>query len=78
MKSENQIKNLLKQKFETKRVSSVLQYFISSTQKFEQGDWEASLSKSGKFIEAVIKMLWVYAGKSLPVKQKDFKAGVFA
>ena len=78
MKTENQIENLLKQKFETKRVSSVLQHFISSTQKFEQGDWENSLSKAGKFIEAVIKMLWVYAGKSLPVKQKDFKAGIFA
>lgn len=78
MKSENQIKNLLTQKFETKRVSSVLQYFISSTQKFEQGDWESSLSKAGKFIEAVIKMLWVYAGKSLPEKEKNFKAGVFA
>ena len=78
MKPENQAKNLLKQKFETKRVSSVIQYFIFSTQKFEQGDWETSLSKAGKFIEAVIKMLWVYAGKSLPVRQKDFKAGIFA
>ncbi len=78
MKAENQAENLLKQKFEAKRVSSVIQYFISSTQKFEQGDWEVSLSKAGKFIEAVIKMLWVYAGKSLPAKQKDFKAGVYA
>jgi len=78
MKLENQVENLLKQKFETKRVLSVIRYFISSTQKFEQSDWETSLSKAGKFIEAVIKMLWIYAGKSLPVKQKDFKAGVFA
>ncbi len=78
MKSENQVENLLKQKFETKRVSSVVQYFISSTQKFEQGDWDTSLSKAGKFIEATIKMLWIYTGKSLPIKQKDFKAGVFA
>jgi len=78
MRSENQVENLLKQKFDAKRVSSVVQYFISSTQKFEQGDWETSLSKAGKFIEAVIKMLWICAGKSLPAKQKDFKAGVFA
>lgn len=78
MKSENQIENLLKQKFEAKRVSSVVRYFMSGTQKFEQGDWETSLLKAGKFIEAVIKMLWVYAGKLLPLKQKDFKAGVFA
>jgi len=78
MKSENQVKNLLEQKFEKKRVSSIVQHFISSIHKFEQGDWDGSLSKAGKFIEAVIKMLWVYAGKSLPTKQKDFKAGVFA
>jgi hypothetical protein len=78
MKLENQVESILKDKFEAKRVTSVVQYFISSTQKFEQGDWDSSLSKSGKFIEAVIKMLWVYAGKSLPTKQKDFKAGVFA
>ena len=78
MKSDDQVKNLLKQKFEEKRVSSAIQYFVSSTQKFEQGDWDTSLSKAGKFIEAVVKMLWLYAGKSLPVKQKDFKAGVFA
>lgn len=78
MKLENQVENLLKQKFEAKRVSSVVQYFISSTQKFEQGDWETSLSKAGKFIEAIIKLLWVYAGQALPAKQKDFKAGVYA
>jgi hypothetical protein len=78
MRSENQVKNLLEQEFEKKRVSSTTQYFIASIQKFEQGDWDGSLSKAGKFIEAVIKMLWVYAGKSLPTKQKDFKAGVFA
>ena len=78
MKPVNQVENLLKQKFEAKRISTVIQHFISSTQKFEQGDWEISLSKASKFIEAVIKMLWVYAGKLLPAKQKDFKAGVFA
>lgn len=78
MKLENQIKNLLRQKFEAKRALAILRYFVSSTQKFEEGDWEISLSKAGKFIEAVIKMLWVYSGKSLPPRQKDFKAGVYA
>jgi len=78
MKLENQIENLLKQKFETKRISAVLRYFISSVQKFKESDWETSLSKAGKFIEAIIKMLWVYSGKSLPARQKDFKAGVYA
>jgi len=78
MDAESQIKNILSQKFEAKRVNSVIGYFVSSIQKFEEGDWETSLTKVGKFIEAVIKLLWVYAGKFLPAKQKDFKATVFA
>lgn len=76
--TENQIENLLKQKFDAKRVSTIIRYFISCTQKFEQGDWENSLLKAGKFIEAVVKLLWVYGGKSLPDKQKNFKAGLYA
>ena len=78
MDAESQIKNILSQKFETKRVNSVINHFVSCIQKFEEGDWEISLTKAGKFIEAVIKLMWVYAGKSLPVKQKDFKATIFA
>lgn len=78
MKVEDQIKNLLGQKFEAKRVNSVVGHYISSIQKFEEGDWETSLTKAGKFIEAVIKLLWVFAGKELPAKQKEFKATVFA
>lgn len=78
MNTEYQIKNLLSQKFEAKRVNSIINHFIFCIQKFEEGDWETSLTKAGKFIEAVIKLLWVYAGKSLPIKQKDFKAKVFA
>ena len=78
MDAESQIKNILSQKFETKRVSSIISHFVSCIQKFEEGDWENSLTKAGKFIEAVIKLLWVYAGKSLPTQQKDFKATSFA
>jgi len=78
MDAESQIKNILSQKFETKRVNSAISYFVACIQKFEEGDWEISLTKAGKFIEAVIKLLWVYAGKSLPAKEKDFKATAFA
>jgi len=78
MKVEDQIKNMLGQKFEVKRVNSVIGHFISCIQKFEDGDWETSLAKAGKFIEAVIKLLWIYAGKELPTKQKEFKATIFA
>lgn len=78
MKVEDQIKNLLGQKFEAKRVNSVVGHYVSCIQKFEEGDWETSLTKAGKFVEAVIKLLWVFAGKELPEKQKEFKATIFA
>ncbi len=78
MKVEDQIKNLLGQKFEAKRVNSVVSHYISCIQKFEEGDWETSLTKAGKFIEAVIKLLWIFAEKELPEKQKEFKATIFA
>jgi hypothetical protein len=78
MSGEDQVKDLLSQKFEEKRVVSAIKYFLSSIQKFEEGDWENSLAKAGKFVEAVIKLVWLYGGKSLPTKQKDFKAGVYA
>lgn len=78
MSTQDEVKNLLSQKFEEKRVVSVIKHFLSVVQKFEETDWENSLSKAGKFVEATIKLLWVYGGKSLPAKQKDFKAGVYA
>ncbi len=78
MTKNDEVKNLLRTKFEEKRVEAAIKHFTSSIQKFEEGDWEASLGKAGKFVEAVIKLLWVYAGKSLPTKQKDFRASVFA
>jgi hypothetical protein len=78
MSAQDQVKKLLSQKFEEKRIVSALRYFLSVVQKFEEGDWENSLSNAGKFVEAIIKLLWIYGGKSLPAKQKDFKAGSYA
>jgi hypothetical protein len=78
MSSEDQIKSILKQKFDSRRVDAAIEHFVHCMQKFEEGDWEASLIKSGKFIEAIIKLLWLYAGKTLPVRSKEFKASVYA
>ena len=78
MDIQKQVRSLLNQKFESRRTNSVSNYFLSCVQKFEEGDWEASLTKAGKFVEAIIKLLWVYCGKSLPVRSKSFKAGIYA
>ncbi len=34
--------------------------------------------KAGKFVEATIKLLWVYCGKTLPARSKDLNASVYA
>ena len=78
MSVQNQVKTLLSKKFEARRVNSVLNYFVSCVQKFQEEDWEGSISKAGKFVEAVVKLLWVYSGNSLPVRQRVFKAGTYA
>lgn len=78
MNIEDEVKKILVNKFETKRVNSVINHFLSSVRKFEETDWENSLTKAGKFVEATIKLLWVYCGKTLPARSKDFKASVYA
>ena len=64
-------------KFDKRKANTLVSYFSGSIQKLEEGDWENSLVKSGKFVEATVKLLWTFAGKVLP-RAKDFKAGVYA
>ncbi|MBI2054336.1 MAG: hypothetical protein HYT36_03315 [Candidatus Staskawiczbacteria bacterium] len=71
------IKKILSRKFDKGKTDALLRYFLLSIGKFEEGDWEGSLEKAGKFIEIVVKIIWLHAGKSLP-KQKEFKAGRLA
>ena len=67
----------LKVKFDKNRCNTLVRYFSASIQKLEQGDWEDSLVKSGKFVEATVKLIWTFAGKILP-KEKKFKVGAYA
>jgi len=71
------ILNTLGTKFDKRKPGTLINYFSGAIQKLEEGDWENSLVKSGKFVEAIVKLLWVFAGKTLP-RAKDFKAGVYA
>ena len=69
--------NTLKVKFDKNRCNTLVRYFSTSIQKLEQGDWEDSLVKSGKFVEATVKLIWTFAGKTLP-REKDFKVEPYA
>ncbi len=77
MNDGTQIQRLLSQKFDERRAGSAIKHFLQAAAGFELGDWEETLEKTGKFVEAVIKVIWVYAGKTLP-NEKEFKAGHFA
>jgi len=77
MNSKKEILNLLTDGFVSSRAKTVINHFLLASKKFQDGDWESSLSKAGKFTEAVIKMLWLYAGRNLP-RSRDFKAGSYA
>jgi hypothetical protein len=74
---DQQVKNLLYNKFNHRRVDSVINHFVKCIEGFEENDWEKSLFKAGKFIEAIVKMLWIYCKNTLP-SQRQFKASLYA
>lgn len=77
MRIEEHIKGLLYKKFPAKRVRPLIKHFLECVQGFEENNWEKSLTKAGKFIEAIVKLLWLYCGETLPMPRK-FKASLYA
>ena len=72
--SANSINGLLGSKFKQSHVDAAIRHFESSVEEFGLAKWENSTAKGGKFIEAVLKALWVFVGESVP-PGKEFKAG---
>lgn len=57
----------------TKHVKAALKHFDSMVGELGRGEWEKSIAKGGKFVEAVLKAIWVLAGETVPAG-KAFKA----
>lgn len=74
MNVEEQIKLILSKKFAQRQVESSLQHFADAARRYQDADWEGSILKVGKFVEAVMKMLSLYCGQPLPPARK-FKVG---
>jgi hypothetical protein len=68
------LNDLLKTTFAAKHVNSAARHFEKMVDDFQKGDWEDSSAKGGKFIEAIVKALWVYVGEAVP-PGKGFSAG---
>jgi hypothetical protein len=63
------LEKLLQAKFAPRHVKATLKHFQAMNAEFRQGAWEETISKSGKFVEAALKALYVHAipAKPLPV-----------
>ncbi len=66
--------DLLADKFAVRHINSAVAHYDDVVEKFQNNDWEAACAKAGKFVEAVLKALWVYVGETPPAG-KLFKAG---
>ena len=77
MSTEEQVKDLLGKKFDSRRVGSVIKHFLKCVQGFEQTDWEKSITKAGKFIEATVKPPVNVLKNRIP-RPREFKASHYA
>src|SRR5712692_215748 len=68
------VNELLKDVFAAKHVDAVVKHFQGMVADYQKSDWADASAKGGKFMEAVMKALWVHAGEAVP-KGKDFKVG---
>ena len=66
--------DLLKDRFAAKHVDALIRHYSASVEHFQKSEWEDAVAKSGKFVEAVLKALWINVGETVPAG-KLFKAG---
>lgn len=67
------VERLLQATFDAKHVKAALKHFQAMATEFQQGAWEEAISKAGKFVEAILKALYVHVGRTLP-PARQFKA----
>lgn len=68
------VNELLKDAFKASHVDAAVGHFQKMIADYQKSDWADASAKAGKFIEAVVKALWVYAGETIP-KGKHFSVG---
>lgn len=71
---ERTVNELLKDRFPAKHIDSAVRHFQSMVEEYQKAQWDDAAAKGGKFIEAVLKALWVFVGE-VPPAGKSFKAG---
>lgn len=74
MKRPRDLDQLLKDAFEPNHVDRALTHFDAMVGCLQRGQWEQSIAKGGKFIEATLKALAVLVGSTAPTSGREFKA----
>jgi hypothetical protein len=69
------VDELLKDVFKATHADAAVKHFQNMVSDYQKSEWADASAKGGKFIEAVMKALWVCAGEVVP-KGKEFKVGV--
>jgi hypothetical protein len=69
-----EIEDLLVPSFCKRHIEAALGHYVQMVDRYRRREWEAATGRSGKFVEAVLKALWVYTG-STPLQGRAFKAG---
>lgn len=59
--------------FPKRHATALVGHFSKMVEEFKKGEWENCIAKSGKFVEASLKALFVYVGKT-PPGGRGFKA----
>lgn len=72
--SKKSFNALLYPAFEKKHCDFAVKHFQGMVEEFRKGQWGDTSAKGGKFIEAVMKAMWVAAGETVP-KGKLYKVG---
>lgn len=65
---------MLKDEFTGKYVDAAVRHFQGMVGDYQKREWEDSITKGGRFVEAIVKTLWDKAGETVPTGKK-FNAG---
>src|ERR1039458_9134743 len=65
---------LLGARLPSQRVAPVIKHFQTMSEELTVSNWSGATTTAGKFVEAVLKLLWDHVGKTVP-SGKAFKAG---
>ena len=68
------VNTMLKDQFAAKHADAAVRHFNGMVEDYQKREWEDSITKAGRFVEAVLKALWQHAGEVVPTG-KAFKAG---